>query len=185
MWTGAWTPILPQALSDQRLADFMSLQVCLANLRSPAKTQDAWLWCQFSFSARALYRLLRRQAPLEIVSLIRHCRVVWKKRLPLKIRLFGWLLLRRPLMTRAMHRRLFPGAVMSCPLCDGEEEDCSHLLFTCLMVRKHGGRRRRGCSSRRVFRRGFLELPQRQLIQIGDGLEASIRHVMGDLAPQE
>ena len=25
MWTGAWTPILPQALFDQRLSDFMSL----------------------------------------------------------------------------------------------------------------------------------------------------------------
>ena len=26
------------------------------------------------------------------------------------------------------------GAVVSCPLCDGEEEDCFHLFFTCPMV---------------------------------------------------
>ena len=33
MWTGTWTSILPQALSDQRLADFTSLQTRIANLR--------------------------------------------------------------------------------------------------------------------------------------------------------
>ena len=35
-----------------------------------------------------------------------------------------------------MRHRLFPGAVMNCPLCDGEEEDCSHLFFTCPMVQE-------------------------------------------------
>ena len=41
MWIGTWTPILPQVSSDQRLAEIMSLQICLANLRPPAETQDA------------------------------------------------------------------------------------------------------------------------------------------------
>ena len=36
--------------------------------------------------------------------------------------------------TRAMRRSLFPGAIVSCPLCDGEEEDYSHLFFRCSMV---------------------------------------------------
>ena len=38
-------------------------------------------------------------------------------------------------------------------------------------------------SSRPIFRRGILELPHRWLIQTGDGLEVSLRHIMRDLAP--
>ena len=42
-----------------------------------------------------------------------------------------------------------------------------------------------GCSSCQVFGRGVLEFPHIRLIQTRDGLEVSLRHVMGDLAPQE
>ena len=58
MWTGTWTPILPQALSNQRLADFMSLQIRLANLRPLAGTQDAWIWRHSRFSTREVNRFL-------------------------------------------------------------------------------------------------------------------------------
>ena len=76
------------------------------------------------------------QAPPEAASLVRQCQVIWKQRLPLKIQIFGWLLVCRHLMTRAMRHRLFPVAVVNCPLCDGEVEDCSHLFFTCPMVQE-------------------------------------------------
>ena len=62
--------------------------------------------------------------------------MIWKQWLPLKIRIFGRLVVRHHLMTRAMRHRLFPGAVVNCPLCDGEVEDCSHLFFTCPMVQE-------------------------------------------------
>ena len=136
MWTGAWTPTLPQALSDQRLADFMSLQVRLANLRPTEEITDAWGWRYSSFSVRAVYRLLRGQEPSEATALVRRCQVIWKQRLPLKIRIFGWLLVRPRLMTRAMRHHIVPRAVMNCPLCDGEIEDCSRLFFTCPMVQE-------------------------------------------------
>ena len=58
MWTDTWTPILPQVLSDQRLADFTSLQISIINLRPLAGTQDAWIWRHSRFSIREVYRLL-------------------------------------------------------------------------------------------------------------------------------
>ena len=136
MWTGTWTPILSQALSDQRLADFMSLQIRLANLRPPAETQDSWIWSHSRYSTREVYRLLRGQEFPEAASLVRHCRVIWKYRLPQKIRIFGWLLLRHRLMTRVIRRHIVPGAVVSCSLCAGEDKDCSHLFFTCPIVQE-------------------------------------------------
>ena len=88
------------------------------------------------FSVRAIYRLLRGKEPSEDTALVQRCRVIWKQCLPLKIRIFGWLLVRRRLMMRAMSHRLVPGAITNCPLCDGEIEDCSLLFFTCPMIQE-------------------------------------------------
>ena len=74
--------------------------------------------------------------PTRVGALVRRCRVIWKQRLPLKIRIFGWLLVRRHLMTRAMHHHLVPGAVVNCPLCDGEVEDYSHQFIARPMVQE-------------------------------------------------
>ena len=68
MWTSTWTPNVLQALSNQTIAYFMSLQIRLTNLRQPAETQDASIWRSFRFSARAVYCLLRGQAPRSYFS---------------------------------------------------------------------------------------------------------------------
>ena len=47
---------------------------------------------------------------------------------------------------------LVPGAVMSCPLSD-EEQDCFHLFFTSVMVQEAGGRQGLLVSSRHRTRR--------------------------------
>ena len=57
--------------------------------------------------------------------------LVWKRRIPLKIRIFEWLLLRQRLMTQVVRQRMFPASPVSCPLYDGGPEDCSHLFFQC------------------------------------------------------
>ena len=56
---------------------------------------------------------------------------MWKRRLPLKIKVFAWLLLRRRLMTRSQLHRMVPDAPMECPLCVRAVEDCHHLFFAC------------------------------------------------------
>ena len=43
-WTGAWTPALPMALSDQRMDDFLILQSRLAAIRPTVEERDAWIW---------------------------------------------------------------------------------------------------------------------------------------------
>ena len=122
--------------------------------------------------------------PTRVGALVRRCRVIWKQRLPLKIRIFGWLLVRRHLMTRAMHHHLVPGAIVNCPLCDGEVRG---LLPPVYRAPDGPGSMadRGGCSSHCIFRRRILELLHKQLIQTGDGVEASFRHLMGDLDPHE
>ena len=75
-WSDTWCPALPQALSNQRLADLLTLQSRLASMRSTDGTQDAWVWRHSRFSVRAAYCILFGQEPPEDPQLIRQCRLV-------------------------------------------------------------------------------------------------------------
>ena len=103
-WTRAWTSILPEALLDQRVDDLLNLQAKLEDLRPTMEERDAWIWCWAPFSAEASYGRLRGQSITEDAQILRRCQIIWKRRLPLKIRLFAWLLLRKRLMTRTLHQ---------------------------------------------------------------------------------
>ena len=129
-WQDAWTPALREAMSDQRVADFLRLQKLLADSR-PSEGNDVWIWSEQRFSARAVYSRLREQAAAEDPAFIRQWRWAWKSRIPMKIRVFVWLLLRRRLMTRAYRQRMTPEATTECALCAGAVEDCEHLFVTC------------------------------------------------------
>ena len=135
-WTGTWNPPLPQALSDQRLAEFLRLQSHLVDIRPLEATRDAWVWRQSRFTVKAVYRLLCGQLPPENEYVTQRCRLIWKRHIPLKIRILGWLLLRRRLMTRVARQRMFPDSPVCCPLCGGGPEDCSHLFFQCPLAQE-------------------------------------------------
>ena len=99
-------------------------------------TRDAWVWRQPRFPVKAAYRLLCGQLPPENIYITQRCRLIWRQHIPLKIRIFGWLLLRRRLMTRAMRQRMFSDSPVSCPLCGEGTEDCSHLFFRCSLAQE-------------------------------------------------
>ena len=102
-WHDAWAPPMPAALSDQRTSKLLRLQELLAN-QLPSEGQDGWTWCEPRFSVRAAYRRLRAHAGSEDPLFFGLWRRIWRSRIPLKIRVFLWLLLRRRLMTRSLRQ---------------------------------------------------------------------------------
>ena len=56
---------------------------------------------------------------------------MWKIRIPLKIRICVWLLLRQRLMTRFFRQRMAPDSSGDCALCRATLEDCEHLFVLC------------------------------------------------------
>ena len=114
----------------------MGLQSHLADTRPLEVTKDAWVWRQPHFSAKAIYCLICGQTPPEDSHIIQRCSLVWKRRIPLKIRIFEWLLLQWRHMTRAVRQRMLPDTLGSFPLCDGGAEDCSHLFFQCPLAQE-------------------------------------------------
>ena len=130
-WHNTWLLALPAALADKRVADLLRLQETLGDQRLVEAAPDMWVWRSSRFSAWAAYRLLRDQEVPEDPLILQRCRMVWKRRLPLKIKVFAWLLARRSLMTRALRQQMVPNSPDECPLCARAVEDCSHLFFAC------------------------------------------------------
>ena len=124
-WQDAWTPALREAMSD-----FLRLQELIADSRS-SEGNDVWIWSEHRFSARAVYSRLQEQAEAEDPAFIRLWQRAWKSHLPMKIRVFVWLLLQRRLMTRVYRQRMAPESTTECALCAGAVEDCEHLFVTC------------------------------------------------------
>ena len=84
-WNGTWNQTLPQAISDQRLAEFLSLQSHLMDIRLLEATRDAWVWRQPPFTVMAVHHLLCGQLPPENIYITWRCRLIWKRHIPLKI----------------------------------------------------------------------------------------------------
>ena len=141
--------------------------------------RDWWVWCNSSFSTREVYHLLRRQEAPEDPQLVCRSQLVWKQQLPLKIRMFEWLLLRRHIMTRTLRHRFDQEAPAVCLLCNEAEEDYSHLFFQCSLAqaawRAVGGGHG---PSRHLLGRGILAIHQRWHIPLKGELATYLRHFM-------
>ena len=96
---------------------------------------DTWVWHGARFSARNVYHHLQElEGPPDTTMLLKCYRISWKRRISLKIKIFGRLLLRQRLMTRSFCQRFCPGSSVESPLCVSVNEDCSHLFFECLFA---------------------------------------------------
>ena len=88
-------------------------------------------WRGSRFSARGAYRLLLATESMEDPDVVRRCRLLWKRRILLKIKIFGWLLIRGRLMTRSRRQRYVPEADAGCVMCFDAIEDYTHQFFEC------------------------------------------------------
>ena len=110
------------------------MQTTLAHLRLVEAVGDAWEWRGSRFFARGVYKLLLDAEPTEDLDVVRRCRLLWRRRILLKIKIFRWLLIRGSLMTQALRQRYVPEADVGCVMCSATTEDCTHLFFECPLV---------------------------------------------------
>ena len=77
----------------------MLMQQSLVHKRPQSGAHDGWEWIDAQFSVRGVYKKLCEGQYEENLSNNRSCKFIWKQKVPLKVRFFGWLLFRRRLMT--------------------------------------------------------------------------------------
>ena len=73
---------------------------------------------------RVAYKQLRGGESEDVSNTVHSCWVIWKHKIPLKVKIFGWLLLNQQLMMRIIY---WPWV---CIVCTGSE-DSEHLFFEC------------------------------------------------------
>ena len=123
--------MLARALSDQRIEEFMVMQESIMYKRPHRGVYDGWEWIGAPSSIRGAYKRLCEKQYMEDRSIIRACWCIWQQKVPLKVRLFRWFVLQKRLITRVLHRRLYPGTSADCNHCLGAEEDSALLFFGC------------------------------------------------------
>ena len=132
VFEAGWFPTLSISISDQRFEDLAALQLAVSQFQLTVEMADTWVWHGARFLARNVYHHLQElEGPSGTTMRLKCCRIIWKRRIPLKIKIFGWLLLRQRLMTRSCRQSFCAGSSAECPLCVGVSKDCSHLFLEC------------------------------------------------------
>ena len=108
------------------------MQQAISQFQLTEGLADTWVWHGTRFSARNVYHHLQGlEGTPDSAMLLKCCCLIWKRRIPLKLKIFSWLLLCQRLMTRSFRQRFCSDSSAECPLCAGVSDDCSHLFFEC------------------------------------------------------
>ena len=113
----------------------MVIQQSIVHKSPQRRVCDSWEWISAPFSVRGAYKRLCKGQFEENNSISSSCRFLWRQKVPLKVQLFGCLLLWKRLMTQVFDKRLCLESSAECGLHSGAEEDCAHLFFECPFTR--------------------------------------------------
>ena len=116
-WDSIWNRTSAGALSNQRVEKFMIMQQSPIHQRPQTGAHNRWEWIGAHFSLRGSYKKLCEGQYEESLPINRAFNFIWRQKVPLKVRFFGWLLLRRKLMTQVFHGRLYLETSVECTLC--------------------------------------------------------------------
>jgi len=98
--------------------------------------EDQWVWAaesSGSYLARSAYRVIREGIPEEEQD--REFKELWKLKVPMKVTMFAWRLLKDILPTRDnLRRKRVELHEYVCPLCRSMDESASHLFFHCSKI---------------------------------------------------
>ena len=128
-WNFEWR----RHLFDRELESAVCFLNDIATSCIQPQTKDRWIWKpeqSGQYSVKSAYDMLRRD-DMEGVD-VKVFQDLWKLRIPPKIAVFAWRLLKERLQTKAnLRRRQLMINDTSCPFCGIYEENEAHLFFLC------------------------------------------------------
>lgn len=143
-WYDSWagSPILNQSdpVPDNPVLSLREAQPVLSNLAPSCivnftEEQDSlrWVWGSTgTYSSSSVYKIMAEGG-----RIIMHNLEVWTAKVPPSVRIFGYLLLRRRILTRDALRRRGINCDRHCVMCSSNwDETAVHLLFRCSYARR-------------------------------------------------
>ena len=137
---------------------------------------DEWVWKadpSGNYSVQSAYNMLRGESAAGSHN---ECfQELWKIKIPSKISVFAWRLLRDRLPTRTnLQRRQVQINDLSCPFCGCMEEDAAHLFIHCSKIQPIWWE----SLSWLNIQGAFPHTPRQHFLQHASGLAEGIRHMM-------
>ena len=131
-WKFSWR----RSLFDNEIPSAVSFLKDIESKSIQMHRRDDWVWLadpSGHYSAQSAYKLLRGEAIMGIQD--QAFEQLWKLKVPTKVLVFAWRLLRDRLPTKSnLHRRQVEITDRSCPFCRSMEEDVGHLFFHCSKI---------------------------------------------------
>nr|CAD1822879.1 unnamed protein product [Ananas comosus var. bracteatus] len=129
-----WHSIL-QEFTAHSTADqdsILALKDLVSTFNLSARGDEArWRWCNSGiFTVKSLYNFIQKGGVTETRFLL-----LWKNKLPLKVKIFGWLVLLKKVLTRDNLAKRGWSGVDTCSLCLDEAETIEHLFMNCYVTR--------------------------------------------------
>ena len=123
------SPILRRNLKEHEETQFISLLNILNEVYIPERGEDKRVWNASndrSFSVSSFFMAIsKRSRERSVVTSI------WKLKAPPRVVIFGWLALRRRILTMDNLRRRDRIVINGCPICLRDEETVDHLMLIC------------------------------------------------------
>lgn len=106
--------------------ELVSLLSLLQDFMLSNEQDQRFLKGGLDFSTKRAYEILSQEPQDDL-----HAKLIWKSRVPSKIKVFAWLVFKGRLNTKAKlaHKSITPNA--DCPRCSFNHEDMDHLLIAC------------------------------------------------------
>ena len=76
------------------------------------------------------------EATEEEDDIAKACQRIWKVKVPLKVRISSWFMLKQRLVTRAYRRKWQQDVLTECIMCNRITEDVPHFFFNCAFARR-------------------------------------------------
>ena len=135
----SWNLHLRKGVSEREMVELADLVSTLERIRVCGVLEDTWVWekeLSGLFTCNSLFKTLIDK-PTFISSKFYH--FTWKLSIPIKVRVFGWLLTLKKLNTQDLlqRRKLFLSISPNwCVMCRKSSESVNHLFLHCSVAQK-------------------------------------------------
>ncbi|KAK1325394.1 hypothetical protein QJS10_CPA01g02200 [Acorus calamus] len=131
--TGDWLLQLRRITQEEEVEDIAQLMAQLQSVVIDPGVDDEIIWnCQTSraYTVKEGYKWWRRDTP-EVPGMARRTSWLWKRKMPLKVKIFLWVALQDRLLTKSYRAKWRPESSATCELCDTDVETVDHLFCAC------------------------------------------------------
>ncbi|KAK1295505.1 hypothetical protein QJS10_CPA16g01626 [Acorus calamus] len=133
---GNWQLHLRRITAEAEVTEVANLLLLIQEKVLQPEREDVLAWASNPdepFKVKECYKWWRRES-VEVTDMVDQTKWIWKRKVPLKVKIFMWLAFQDCLLTKVYRARWRPAEGMTCELCNAAPESVDHLFGQCPAV---------------------------------------------------